>query len=245
MLGAVLLGVAYLAASFSPRQPKTVTLDVGFSGIRISLVLLALVWVQEFVAREIERKSVFYAFAAPVSRAAYLVGRYFGIIGLLGVAASIFAMLLWWLVGFSGGEYRQAFGVALGYPYLISILGLWFDACVVAAVALWVATLSTVPMLPMLVGGFFAIAGKALGAAMEYLANGADGDVALVDRMGPWINVIRYLLPDLSRLDFRIWALYGVSPAEGSIALALMLAVSYVLVMLLAACAGFVRREFF
>jgi hypothetical protein len=31
VLGLLLVGVAYLSAAFSPRQPKTVALDVGLS----------------------------------------------------------------------------------------------------------------------------------------------------------------------------------------------------------------------
>ena len=54
VLGTLLVGVAFLAASFSPRQPKTVTMDVGFSGIRFSLILFAVFWVQELVGREVE-----------------------------------------------------------------------------------------------------------------------------------------------------------------------------------------------
>jgi hypothetical protein len=56
VLGILLMGVAYLSASFSPRQPQTVALDVGLSGLRFSLVLFALFWVQELVGREIESR---------------------------------------------------------------------------------------------------------------------------------------------------------------------------------------------
>lgn len=61
VLGIVLMGVAYLSASFSPRQPRTVALDVGLSGLRVSLILFSLFWVQELVGREIERRSVLFA----------------------------------------------------------------------------------------------------------------------------------------------------------------------------------------
>jgi Flp pilus assembly protein protease CpaA len=56
VLGILLMGVAYLSASFSPRQPQTVALDVGLSGLRFSLVLFALFWIQELVGREIESR---------------------------------------------------------------------------------------------------------------------------------------------------------------------------------------------
>ncbi len=91
----LLVGVAFLSASFSPRQPKTIALDIGLSGMRFSLVLFALFWVQALVGREIERRTVVYALSYPVSRGAYIVGRYFGILGLLALAALLLGMLLW------------------------------------------------------------------------------------------------------------------------------------------------------
>lgn len=245
LLGAALLGVAYFAASFSPRQPKTVTLDVGLSGMRLSLILLALFWVQEHIAREVERRTVFYAFAYPVSRTAYLLGRYLGVVALLAIATAVLGFLLWALVGSAGGEYRQSYGVTLGLPYLVAAAGFWLDACVVAAFGVWIASLSTVPMLPVALGVLFAIGAKGLGAAMDYLARGADGDAALIERVGPVIATIRHVLPDLSRLDFRTWAMYGVAPAEGALVLAAGLACSYILVLLSLAALAFSRREFF
>lgn len=72
VLGLALVLVAYLAASFSPRQPRTVALDVGFSGARFSLILLSLFWVQDLVSREIDRKIILQSLSYPVSRAAFL-----------------------------------------------------------------------------------------------------------------------------------------------------------------------------
>jgi Cu-processing system permease protein len=74
ILGVLLIGIAYLSGFFSPRQPQTVALDVGFSGIRFSLVLLNLFWVQELVAREIDRRVILFSLAYPVSRAPFWPG---------------------------------------------------------------------------------------------------------------------------------------------------------------------------
>jgi len=78
-LGVLLIGGAYLAALLSPRQPETVALDVGLSGMRFALVLLALFWVQELVGREIERRTTTLFLAYPIPRSHYLLGRFVGI----------------------------------------------------------------------------------------------------------------------------------------------------------------------
>lgn len=245
VLGVLLVGVAFLAASFSPRQPKTVTIDVGFSGLRFSLVLLAVFWVQELVAREVERRTVLYALAYPISRAAYVLGRFFGVVALLAVAAFVLGVLLWGATLLSGGQYVQKHGVYLGWPYWITVAGLYADAVVVAAFTLLIATLSTIQMLPVALGVMFAVAGKSLGAVLDYMARGADGDQDLLRHYGSVLDVIQYLVPDLSRLDWRSWPMYGNAPPEGAIFSGLLLGTGYVLLILSVAVAAFRRREFF
>lgn len=244
ILGVLLMGVAYLSASFSPRQPQTVALDVGLSGLRITLVLFALFWVQELVAREVERRTVLFALAYPVPRGRYLTGRFLGIAGLLALAALLLGLLLWLVVLLLGkGEYQQGFAVVLGWPYWGSVMGVWLDAVVVAAFAVWVATFSTVPMLPMALGLAFAVAGKSLGAVAEYMLKGADGDPALM-RLAPIIDAIQWVLPDLSRLDWRVWPMYGLAPEVQAVALGLLMAASYMGLLLALAVMTFTRRDF-
>lgn len=243
ILGAVLVGVAYLAASFSPRQPQTVALDVGLSGLRITLILFSLFWVQELVAREIERRTVLFALTYPVARGQYIIGRYLGVLGLVALAALLLGMLLWAVVLTLTKGYAQGFAVVLGFPYWLTVAGLWVDAAVVTAFALWVATFSTVPMLPLALGLAFAVAGKSLGAVAEYLAKGADGDMELM-RFAPIINAIQWVLPDLSRLDWRNWPMYGLAPDGPAAGLSLVLAASYIALLSTLAVITFTRRDF-
>ena len=58
ILGALLVAAAWLAGQFSPRQPSTVALDVGLSLIRLVVPILALLQIQDLVAREVERRLV-------------------------------------------------------------------------------------------------------------------------------------------------------------------------------------------
>lgn len=244
VLGVLLVGVAFLSASFSPRQPKTVALDVGLSGIRFSLVLFALFWVQELVGREVERRTVMYALSYPVSRASYIIGRYLGILGLLALAALLFGMLLWLTTLLVGGAYEQGFRLGLGTPFWATIFGVWVDAALIAAFALWIASLSTVPMLPVALGAAFAVAGKSLGAVIQYLASGADNDPLFVSRFSPLIETVQWFLPDLSRLDWRVWPMYELFPGYPAIALGVLMALGYVIVLLALAVMIFSRREF-
>lgn len=243
-LGVLLIGGAYLAALFSPRQPETVALDVGLSGMRFALVLLALFWVQELVGREIERRTTTLYLAYPIPRAHYMLGRFFGIAALLLVASVILALLLWLAVILSSEAYDQARQGALGLPYWATIFGLWLDVVVVMAFTLCIAALSTVPALPLALGAAFAIAGHSLGAVIQYLASGADGRHDLVANYTTAVNMAGWILPDLSRLDWRAWTMYDMPPPAGMLTLSSLMALCYIGLMLMLAVQAFKRRDF-
>lgn len=244
LLGVALVGVAYLSSSFSPRQPLTVALDVGLSGLRVSLVLFAITLVQDLVGREIDQRSVILTLSYPTKRSAYLIGRYLGVLALSGVAALILGMLLWIAVMMSGLHYEQQFRVQLGLPYWLAIFGVWLDTAVVAAFTLWIATLSTVTMLPLALGAVFALSGRALGAVFDFVSHGAEGQADLAARYGPLLDVVRWVVPDLSRLDWRAWPMYGLPPDLQTTGQALLMAVAYAMLMIGLAIHAFSRREF-
>lgn len=244
LLGVGMIGIAYLSGFFSPRQPQTVVLDVGFSGIRFSLVLLDLFWVQELVAREIDRRVILFSLAYPVSRGAFLIGRFAAVLILSTLGAVALGFFLQLAVLMAAGGYAQEFDLSLGAPFWTAILGLALDAAVVAAFSLFIAALSTVSALPLVLGAAFAVAGKALGATITYLSRGADGDEELLANYSPVIDLIKWILPDLSRLDWRDWPMYRMAPGWEVVFWGLTMGIAYIVLLLVCANLLFSRREF-
>ena len=130
-------------------------------------------------------RTVMYAlrFTLCVVRRMFL-GRYFGILGLLGLAAVL--GLLLWLTGWDRGRHLRAklSRVSLGAPS-----GALFSGC--GSMRHWSprlpcgATLHS-PDAARCVGAAFAVAGKSLGAVIQYLESGADGDVEFHARFNRW-----------------------------------------------------------
>ena len=243
ILGFFLVGAAYLSAGFSPRHPRTVALDIGLSGIRITLVLLSLFWIQELLAKEVERKTILHSLAYPAVRALFVLGRYFAVVALAAVAALALGLSLLGAVAVAS-DYSQEFPVLLGYPFWITLGGLLLDVAVVAAVGAALATVSTTPVLPLAVGLAFAIGAKALGATLDYIGQGADGDTRILNVFGPVVGVVRWIVPDLSRLDWRDWPMYGLPPVPSEVGWAVAAATSYGAAALTIGILYFSRREF-
>lgn len=244
VLGLLLVGVAYLSAGFSPRQPRTVALDIGFSGIRITLVLLHLFWIQELLSKEIERKTILHSLAYPTYRSSFVIGRYLAVVTLGSLAALVLGLSLLAAVAAASANYSQEFAVGLGFPFWATLGGMMLDVAVVAAVGTAVATVSTVAIMPLAVGFAFAIGGKALGVTLDYLGRGADGDAELMAVFGPAVGFVRWIVPDLSRLDWRNWPMYGLAPHGADVGWAAVMALSYIVIMLTLGIFVFARREF-
>lgn len=244
ILSLVIIGFAWLAANFSARHPATLALDVGLSGMRAILIFMALFWVQDLIGRDIERKTVMFALSYPVARAHYLLGRFFGIALLIAGAVLVMGALLWMTVHFNPVDYHQVTPVDTGLAYWASCAYLYLAILVVTAFAVLVVTLSTTPMLPLLLGIGFAVIASSIGATLDFLLYSDLAEAGHREQLSGLLRGASYVVPDLSRLDIRDWTLYGVEPDTGRLLLPVVMAGSYIAVMLGLAINRFQAREF-
>lgn len=242
LVGLLAMGAAYLASFFSGRQPATVAMDVGVSAIRILGVLLVLFWTQELFARDIDRKVLFAALTYPLPRRSYVLGRFLGLAVLILASLGIFGILLAGLGWVSGFGYVQPTPVNNGAAVVGVLAGLWVDLLVVGAFTWLLTSLATSPMLPFLLGLGFAWAGRTLGPVLAYLYS--DQAIGLEKGLQGPVNIIRCMLPDLSRLDFREGLLYATWPPTDLMAGAIASGLGYTLVLLALAVVVFNRRQF-
>lgn len=242
IVAGLLLAVSLLASGFSGRQPTTVALDVGLSGLRFIMLILVLLWVQDLFARDIERKTVYFVLAYPIARGQYLLSRFITIALLAFFALVVIGGLLWLSLQ-REFEYEQLQPVALGGKYLLVLLSIWLDALVICSFALFLASLSTTPFLPLLLGFAFGLAARGLGPALDFL-HGTRSDPLHVSLFGPALEYSYLWLPDLSRLDWRPLALYDLPVPWAALGLAVANALGFAGIMLGLAALIFQRRNF-
>lgn len=244
MLALLLNGASLLAAGFSGRHPVTVGFDVGLSGMRLVLLLMMLIWVQDLLARDIERKTLYFMLAYPYSRAQYLLSRFVSLVLLGAMSTALLGGLLLLVMLIFGSDYQQFTPPALDGRYALALVGIWLDLLVVSAFAVLLCCLSTTPFLPFLLGLAFALAARGLGPTFDYLRHAASADPAQVRWFGPVLEYSYLWLPDLSRLDWRAMTLYGLPVDVGALGFAVLMASAYVVLMLAVALLVFQRRNF-
>lgn len=242
-LGAGLVGVAFLSGAFSLRQPLVVSLDVGISGLRFLGVFLVLFWMQEAFVKDIERRTITLALAYPVKRSAYVIGRFVGVMLLVLMAVAIWGGVLYLMGKYAVWGYVDSSRPVFGCAYLVVLLGVCMDLIVIGSVVLFFISVSTSSFLPFMAGGAFALAARSVGPVLDYLVLSADADPAQKQYFLPVLEKIRWLIPDLSRLDWRESVLYGNGFVQNDVISGVLIAGGYFFVMIWFACRMYDHRE--
>lgn len=243
-IGVLLLFLAWLSGAFSLRQPAIVAMDVGLSGLRFLGTFFVLYWVQEVLMRDVERRTIMLALAYPVSRASYVIGRWLGIVGLVAMTIAVWAAGLAVLAHISDWGYAGSVRPQLGFAFPIVLFGFLIDMLVISVFAVWLTSIAQTPLVPLLGGAGFAVAARLIGPSMDYLQFSISADPAMATQVLPILEVVRWVVPDLSRLDWRTAVLYNRWPSVTEMAGGVSLACGYVLIFVTLAVRNFRNRDF-
>jgi Cu-processing system permease protein len=206
-LALVVLG----AAPFSARQPATVAMDVGFSFIRFTLPLLAVLLVQELIGREFDRRYCFTSLTYPRSRNLWLFGRFAAVLTIILLMLVLMAGLMAVLVDFVSKGYSQGTLPGLGGPYVLALGFLWLDLFVVAAFSLLLAVFATTPAFVLIGSAGFVLIARSYAAIVELLKQDGNlvSNIANPEAYRGTIGLLDFVVPDLGALDVRACALYN------------------------------------
>ncbi|WP_018150648.1 hypothetical protein [Leeia oryzae] len=243
MLVFFVLSAMGLAHSFSPRQADVVALDVALSCLRIGGLLLLLILAQQLIVVDIERRVILGVIALPVKRHSYLVGRFLAISSLLlvFVVASGLGVFL-------EAHYMMPVFAGLSQPEWLKIPavlgGVWIELVVILSAMIFFTTLAKTPYLSAILTLGFAVASRSLHAALNYLMHDPDASAKVKVRLLPALDFIRWLVPDLSLLDWRDAALYAQPWEKMAIFPSILMATGYSALLIIGAVWLFQRREF-
>ena len=148
-------------------------------------------------------------------------------------------------VSIAGRAYLQASPISLGYGLWATLLFVLIDVAVVGAFTMLIATLSTTPLLPLALGVAFAVAARSLGTTLAFLRDKNSGAAdEWGGTLGPVVDALQWLIPDLGRLDIRVVALYSQQPDMEAVALSAGMCIAYIVVMMAISVFIFRRRQF-
>jgi Cu-processing system permease protein len=232
---AALFGVALVAAvlllnEVSGGAEGKISLDVGLAGISLLGLTVAAFMGAGLINKEIEKKTALVLIAKPMSRAEFIVGKHLGLTSILGVLVvlmnlMLFGVMLWRGIPFSVGA------LTLSGLYLILELSL------LTAVALLFGVFTS------------SLVATILTFAVYFMGHFSQNLVTLsqtikTESVKNIVKGIYLFFPDLSRLDLKNLAVYGLLPDSGTMALNAGYGVIYIVLLLAIASLIFSRREF-
>jgi ABC-type transport system involved in multi-copper enzyme maturation permease subunit len=223
MAGALWLG------SISLGEQARMMKDFGLVAVTLFGLIVAVFIAAGLVHKEVEKRTVFILFSKPVSRAAFITGKFIGLcvtMAVVLVGMGVFLFLLVWLVaGDPSGMILAA--VAMIYVQLLAIM----------AVTIFFSTLGS------------AILASVLGICV-FIAGQLSHNVLALTRLGhnvvtealSW--VVYVIVPNLSAVDVKAGVVGEDTLAWGEIGLWTVYLLAYVVVVLALATLVFRRKEF-
>lgn len=225
----VMLAGSTILTTISAGGEEKIIKDLGLACISLFGTLIALFLGIGLVSKEIERRTVYTIIAKPIHRYQFILGKYLGLTLTLLVNVLVMALGLIGLVSLWEG--------ISSLRLLPAVLFIFLELMLVTALAQLFSTFSS-PTLSAIFTLCLFIAGH-LSADLRLFAARFGGRL-----IRPAAEGLYFLLPNLSRLDFKDQAVHGFGVGGGTLALSLLYALFYIAALVLAAMAIFQQRDF-
>ncbi|EKQ67949.1 ABC-type transport system involved in multi-copper enzyme maturation, permease component [Leptolyngbyaceae cyanobacterium JSC-12] len=207
-----------------------ITRDVGLGAMTLLGLLVAVFIGTGLVNKEIEKRTVLVLLAKPISRTEFIVGKHLGLSAVLAVLVAVMTAIYMALLSFSQISYPVT-SVLMSSIFLFLLLSL-MTAVAIAFGVFTSSLLATLLTFTVFLMGSFSANLVALGAQSK------NPSIETITRN------LYLVLPDLSRLDLKNQAVYGLLPSTETLLLNALYAVLYIIVLLAIAILVFSRREF-
>ncbi|HYI00378.1 ABC transporter permease [Hyalangium sp.] len=224
-----LLVASSLLTNLSISTFDRVLTDVGLGIMSIVLVLLAVFLSSGMLSREIERKTLFLIVSKPISRSQFLIARFAGNMLTLAVLLLAMGVLFFIQIGIYGTLFTEAQFVAIGM--------LFFELLILSSVGFVMSSFSSqMVSATVTIGAYFA--GHLGGDIYEMSRKAEEPFLQLLGK------AVYYVLPNLSRLNYRVQATYEIPTPMSELLPSILYAVSYSAVLIVLASFIFSRRDF-
>ncbi|KHG41298.1 MAG: ABC transporter permease subunit [Aphanizomenon flos-aquae KM1D3_PB] len=230
---AIILAIAFRAIpEFAGTATNKIFLDFGLATMNVIGLIVAIFIGTGLVNKEIEKRTILVLIAKPISRSEFIASKYLGLSAVIGVL--ITAMTIIYLGFLQVGQ--------VSYPIIsifLATLFLFLQLCLITAVAITLGVFTS-----SLIATALTFAVYLMGNVTQDLV--ALGKLSQNPGMERITQSLYLILPDLSRLDLKNDAVYGLQALPDPITLVTNAGYSllYSFMLLAIAILIFLRREF-
>ena len=201
----------------------------GLTGIYFFNAVVALFLGTTSFYKDVDRKIVYFILAKPVSRAQFLLGKFFGLCLVLLLTSLILAIAYLGVIAWNGGGFD-----ALG---LLAIAMQFLEMALFVAFAIFVSTFSSSLLAIVYTSAVFFL-GHIVSSLLTAAKTIGIGGVKFF-----FVEVLYYIFPNLEKFDVRNFAVHQVALPLDSFMLALLYAAAYIALLLFASTWIFKQKE--
>ena len=228
---ALLLGIALkLLPEISAGTHEKIFLDFGLGAIGLLSVVVAVFVGTGLINKEIEKRTVLVLIPKPISRSEFIIGKHLGLCAVLAVLVAVMTLIYFGLLSVSEITYP------LG-TIAVSLLYLLLELTLLTAVAIVFGVFTSSILATLLSFGV-------------YLMGHVSHDLVELGKLSKNASIefftqsLYLVLPDLSRLNLRNEAVYGLLPPPLELLGHAAYGILYTVLLLAIAILLFSRREF-
>ncbi len=225
----LLIAVSLALGQLSFKEQTRIAINFGFSGIHLSLVMLAIFVGSTLVYREIEKQTILTLLARPISRTQFIVGKFIGLSLVIFTAMVLLALVLLFVV--------LAIGFEMSPSFFIALLGMYFEALILLSFSLLFGTFARPTMSVVFVIGIFLI-GHWLDS-LNFFAERSKSDEFML--FSKFINTI---MPNFEIFNWRAAPVFGDVLSLSEVAFALTYTMGWLMLVLSMTSLSFRRRDF-
>ena len=228
----ILLVAINLLPEIAATTEDKMFLDLGLAVMNVLGLIIAVFVGTGLINKEIEKRTILMLVAKPVSRNEFIVGKYFGLSAVITLCVAVMSAIYLIFLQIDNISYSAT-------SVIINSIFLTLELSLISAIAITFGVFTS------------SIFATALTFAM-YLMGNITQDLLQLSRVNDNPNLERIaqglylILPDLSRLDLKNEAVYGLPALPNSTTLLINAGYSLLYIAMLLALAVFIfsRREF-
>jgi len=209
-------------------QDIKIVKDITLAAISLFGVLIAIFVGTSLVYKEIDKRTLYTIISQPIHRYEFILGKYFGLMGLLLAVTAI-------MTGVSA-VYVLLLGGSLDAMFFLAVLLIYWKLLLVTAFAVLLSTLTSPILCAVIVFSVYAF-GHATGVFHD-LPPQFDGTAAKEA-----LEIAYYVIPNLSNFDIRAEAANGVPVSLAYVAWTLAYCLAYTVVLLILAALAFKEKD--
>jgi len=230
---AIILAIAFRAIpEFASTAPDKIFLDFGLATMNVIGLIVVIFIGTGLVNKEIEKRTILLLIAKPISRSEFIASKYLGLSAVSFILITTMTIIYVGFLQFSKASYQFS-------SIFLAVLFIFFQLCLMTAVAITLGVFTS------------SLIATALTFAV-YLMGNITQDIVALSKLShnPGIERITQslylILPDLSRLDLKNDAVYGLQALPDPIILITNAGygILYSFMLLAIAILIFLRREF-